>query len=112
MKNLNIGLGLADWDIKSFLEGATQYIKDAGGLLLILMGVVAVIWGGIKLVKKLMGGQGAQQESWLMIGALIIVGGALATGGWTLMSNISSGGQTTIEDLGGGILLPLLGILG
>ena len=96
---------VAAWDLKSFLENAAQYAKDAGGALLILMGVVGVVWGGVKLVRKLMGGQQAQQESWLMIGALIVVGGALATGGWTLMENVSSGGQTTIEDLGGIVLM-------
>ena len=46
-----------------------------------------------------------------MIAALIIVGGALAAGGWDLMDLISSGGQKTITDLGtgGGLILPFLG---
>ncbi len=100
-----LALGAAQWDIKSFFDNAATYVKGAGGSLLILMGVVAIVWGGVKLVKKLMGGQNAQQESWFMIAALIIVGGALATGGWTLMSTIASGGQTTITQLGGGGLI-------
>lgn len=104
-------LGAAQWDITSFFKNAASYVKIAGGALLTLMGVVAVVWGGVKLVKKLMGGQGAQQESWFMIAALIIVGGALAAGGWNLMDLISSGGQKTITDLGtgGGLILPFLG---
>ena len=36
---------------------------------------------------------------------MILVGGALSTGGWQLISTVGSGGQQTIEDLGGGTVI-------
>ncbi|WP_460802219.1 hypothetical protein [Nocardiopsis aegyptia] len=68
------------------------------------MGTVGVIWGGVLLIKKLMASQ-QDQTSWIKILGLILVGGALMAGGFGLISNIAEGGQTTIEDLGGGMIL-------
>lgn len=102
----------AAWDLKTFLTNAKTYITDAGGLLLMLVGTAALIWGGVRLVQKLMAGQqGGAQISWATILLLILAGGALMTGGISLMTTIGGGGETTIRDLGGGAaLLPLLGI--
>lgn len=102
----------AAWDLRAFLTNAKSYITDAGGLLLMLIGTAALIWGGIRLVQKLMAGQqGGAQISWATIILLILVGGALMTGGISLMTTVGGGGETTIRDLGGGAaLLPLLGI--
>ncbi|WP_394941121.1 hypothetical protein [Psychromicrobium sp. YIM B11713] len=93
----------AAWDIKNLLTNSKTWAQTVGGLLLMLLGVVGLIWGGVLLIKKLMGNQqSGQGHGWGQILLLIIVGGALGTGGWTLISSVGSGGQTTIEDLGNG----------
>lgn len=93
----------AAWDIKNLLTNAKTWVQTVGGLLLMLLGVAGLIWGGVLLVKKLMGNQqSGGQHGWGQILLLILVGGALGTGGWTLISTVGSGGQTTIEELGNG----------
>lgn len=101
-------LPFASWDLLSFLENATNYVRLAGGSALALMGTVGVIWGGVLLIKKLMATQ-QDQTSWGKVGGLILVGGALMVGGFSLLSTIAAGGRATIEDLGGGAMI-LLGI--
>ena len=100
------GLVSAAWDLTSFLTNAKTQIENWGGLLLMLLGVVGLVWGGVLIIKKLMSGpQGGQQQSWGTIILLILVGGAMMTGGFSLLGTIGSGGQQTIEDLGGGTML-------
>ncbi|WP_037853257.1 hypothetical protein [Streptomyces sp. NRRL F-5053] len=102
-----VKLPTAAWDLTSFLENARSQIQLWGGLLLMLVGAVALVWGGVLGVKKLMANPQAanQQAGWGTIALLILAGGALATGGWQLISTIGSGGQQTIEDLGGGTVV-------
>jgi hypothetical protein len=109
-------LPTAAWDLVSFLTNATSYVKTGGGALLILMGIAALVWGGVQLVIKLMGGaQSQNQTSWIKIILMIIIGGAIAVGGFSLVFTIGSGGKKTIDDLGGGTFLwdslPLFGSL-
>ncbi len=99
-----------DWDLASALTNATAYAQLIGGGFLTLVGVVAIIYGGYLLVKKLMAGQ-QNQDSWIKIVILIIVGGALSVSGFSLISEIAAGGKTTIEELGGGTILPLIDIV-
>lgn len=99
---------VADWDLKSFLVNATINIKFLGGLFIALLGTAAVVWGIYKFFNKLFGGQSAQQTSWVTVALLIIIGGAAMTGGGSLAFGIAEGGKKTIEDLGGGMILPYL----
>ena len=101
----------AQWDVQTFLENAKSYAVDIGGAFLMLLGTVAVIYGGYLLIKKLMAGQ-QNQDSWVKIVLLIIIGGALMVSGFTLISEIGEGGETTIRDLGDGFALPLMSMLG
>lgn len=105
---LNLGskaqLNLAQWDLKTFFENAGDYTQLIGGGFLALIGTIGVIYGGYLLVKKLMAGQ-QNQDSWVKIAALIIIGGALMATGASLIFTIAEGGQQTIEDLGGGMVL-------
>jgi|SRR5699024_2556567 len=94
----------SQWSVGNFLENAKSTIQDWGGLLLMLLGAVGLIWGGVLLIKKLMANpqtQG-QQTGWGTIALLVIVGGALAGGGWSLMDKVGSGGEDTILELGKG----------
>ncbi|MFE4334021.1 hypothetical protein ACFRQM_32800 [Streptomyces sp. NPDC056831] len=97
----------AAWDLTSFLLNAKSQVQLWGGLLLMLLGTVGLLWGGVLLIKKLMANpqSASQQSSWGTIALLILVGGALGTGGWSLVSTIGSGGQQTITDLGGGTVI-------
>ncbi|MCJ0875205.1 hypothetical protein [Streptomyces sp. AP-93] len=97
----------AAWDLTSFLQNAKFQIQDWGGLLLMLLGVVGLIWGGVLLIKKLMANpqSAGNQQGWGTVALLILVGGALTTGGWSLIETIGSGGQQTITDLGGGTVI-------
>jgi len=98
------------WDLTSFLQNARAYVQTAGGALLMLIGTIGLVWGGVLLVRKLMSSQhGGQQTSWGTIALLILIGGGIATGGWTLIQQVGSGGQTTITQLGGGNIVALLG---
>ena len=99
---------VAAWDLKSFLVNATTNIKFLGGLVIVLIGTAAVIWGVYKFFAKLFGGQSAQQTSWVTVALLIIIGGAAMAGGGSLAFSIAEGGKKTIEDLGGGMILPYL----
>lgn len=101
----------AQWDVESFLTNAKDYVELIGAAFLMLLGTVAVIYGGYLLIKKLMAGQ-QNQDSWVKIVMLIIIGGALMTGGFVLIQNIGQGGETTIRDLGEGFALPLMSMLG
>lgn len=101
-----VQLPTAAWDLKSFLENAKSYVQTVGGVLLMLLGAAGLVWGGVLLIKKLMGNQQqSHQHGWGQIVMLILIGGALGTGGWRFMSTVGSGGQTTIEELGGGTII-------
>lgn len=109
MKLITLGESFAAWDLGSFLTNARTAIQTWGGLLLMLLGAVGLVWGGVLLVKKLMASpqQAGQEAGWGKIALLFLVGGGLASGGWALVNMIGSGGQRTITQLGNGtILLP------
>ncbi|MFJ3858306.1 hypothetical protein ACIPRL_18925 [Streptomyces sp. NPDC090085] len=97
----------AAWDLTSFLTNAKSQVQLWGGSVLMLLGVVGLVWGGVLLIKKLMANpqSAGQQQGWGTIALLILVGGALSTGGWSLISTIGSGGQQTITDLGGATVI-------
>ncbi|MDX3020155.1 hypothetical protein [Streptomyces acidiscabies] len=97
----------AAWDLTSFLQNAKSQVQLWGGLLLMLFGAAGLVWGGVLLIKKLMANpqSAGQQQGWGTIALLILVGGALGTGGWSLISTVGSGGQQTITDLGGGTVI-------
>lgn len=99
-------LVMLSWDLTSFLSNATDAIKNWGNYLIIGMGVALIIWGAVKLAIGLMS-HGKQPVNWVVIILMFIIGGALAFGGYALMSTIASGGKTTIEELGGSTILML-----
>ncbi|PUB32477.1 hypothetical protein C8K30_1011003 [Promicromonospora sp. AC04] len=97
----------AAWDLTSFLENARAQIQLWGGLVLMLLGAVGLVWGGVLLIRKLIASPqtAGQQSSWGTVALLILCGGALGTGGWQFIETVGSGGQQTIEDLGGGTII-------
>ena len=102
-------LPTAAFDLISFITNAKNYGVILGGGVIILIGVVLLIVGVVFFAQKMLSSQQGGGKSWLIIVLMILFGGAFMTGGWLFISNIASGGQKTIEELGGGfILLPIL----
>ena len=100
-----IPLPAADWNLVSLIENAKAYLGVAGGGLVTLIGLLIVIWAVVLIAKKFLGGQSSQGESWVKIALMIIIGGAILSGGLVLITDIASGGKTTIEELGGGFIV-------
>lgn len=92
------------WDLTNFLKNGASSVRGWLQLALVGIGVVLVGIMGFHLARKLLASpQSAQQTmSWAKIIAGIMVGGALMTSGFTLLSDVASGGQKTITDLGNG----------
>lgn len=98
----------AAWDLGTFLQNAKKTIETWGGYFIMLLGVIMVIVAVYQTAKGLISPQKAQ-TNWLIVAALLILGGALTAGGYTWISGIASGGKKTIDDLGGGgVILPML----
>lgn len=100
------GLAPAAWDLLSAIKNATNYLQGIFGLVIVAMGVIGLGVGAVLASLKIWGSQQMRQKlSWGNIGAAIIVGGAMMIGGWPLIASVGSGGQQTIEELGGGTVL-------
>lgn len=95
----------AAWDLVSFLNNAQAYLMVAGGALITLIGLVLVVWSVVYIAKKFLGGNNGQQDSWIKIVVMLLIGGALMTGGIVLITSIAAGGKATIDDLGSGLIL-------
>jgi len=103
-------LAPAAWDIVSFLGNAQNYGALIGGGVISLLGLITIIIAGVFTFQKFLGNGQREAKSWVLIVVMIIIGGAMLTGSITLLMSIASGGQKTIEELGGGIILLSLGL--
>lgn len=81
------------WDLASFLENGSPVM---GGLL-ILLGIVTLMWGAVIMIKKLMGG-GYTQDSWMKIIMLLLIGGAIMTGGMSIARAAGAKGPDMDKD--------------
>jgi hypothetical protein len=88
------------WSLNNFFANAKTTLYTLGSAFLCVLGVVMIVVAGVKIGKGLMGGQNSQPPNWVMTIVLLLVGGAFAVGGISLISDIASGGQQTIKDLG------------
>lgn len=89
------------FDILSFLSNATEFIKKIGGYVVILAGFIMIIVAIVQIAKGLASG-GKGQVNWVMSIGCLLVGGALAFGGWNLVTAVANGGSQTIKDMGTG----------
>lgn len=88
------------WSLQNLLQNGQTMVKSLGSALLALLGIIMVVVAGVKIAKGLMGGQNSPPPNWIMIIVLLIVGGAFAATGISLISNIASGGAKQIKELG------------
>ncbi len=95
------------WDITSFLSNATDTMQQWGGAFLVLVGVVGVVWASFQIISGLMSG-GKKQVSYGTQAFLLLVSGALATTGLSLVMNIAAGGKATIEGIAAGSTISML----
>ena len=95
----------AAWDIERFLKNSKNYMEVIFIALVALMGMIALGWGVVILVLRLLGDpqEAKRKYTWGRIGLLILVGGALiAAAGWQAIKKISESGAGTIDRLGTG----------
>jgi hypothetical protein len=91
-------LAAGGWELDNFFNNAQDTAKTIGGSFLGLLGVAAVIVAGTFFVQKLISEN--SRRSWFSIIALLLAGGLLIVGGFTILQDIASGAQETIVDLG------------
>ncbi len=106
-----MGALLTGWDIGTLLNNVKTTLQTWGGGLFGVLGVVLIIWAVVILVKNFISKN--QQPEWFKPIIMLIIGGALAIGGWSFVFNIAQGGKKTIDDLGSGAtptLLPFIGM--
>lgn len=89
------------WDITTLLSNLTETLKNWGGMVIIMLGVVMIIVAVWKAATGLIS-HGKTQTNWFVVAALLIFGGALAVGGWNWVYGLSKGGQTTLNNLANG----------
>lgn len=95
--------GIADdeaWSLQNLFQNAQTMVQSLGSALLALLGIIMVVVAGVKIAKGLMGGQNSPPPNWIMIIVLLVVGGAFAATGITLISSIASGGAKQVRQLG------------
>ena len=104
---MNLAMAKGKWDITTFLTNVTKQLQTWGGLIIVLIGTVMIIWSIYKLATGLLGG-GRQDVNRFKIEAAFLVGGAFvaagAGGAWTFVQGIASGGKDTIENLGSTVM--------
>lgn len=90
------------WDLLSFMSNSTNYGATLGGAFLAFMGLCGLVWGFVRVMMKLFGGQSGQQIQWVPTIILIIIGGAFLFGGIGLALNFASGAGDTVTGFGTG----------
>lgn len=93
----------SSWSILNLLDNANSLGEAIAAGVIMLMGLIALVYGIVKAMIKLMSQQ--NQDSWLKIGGAIIVGGAFMVGGFAMAQSIAAGGKQTIDDLGNGMIM-------
>ena len=90
------------WELQDFLQNAAKYMRVTMSLIGIILGIVALVWGFITILKGLMS-SGQREVPWMKGIALILLGGVVAFGTWeNLYSSVGKGMNTTITNMGNG----------
>jgi uncharacterized membrane protein len=84
--------------ITNIINNAQGQVQTVGGAILSILGAVALIVAGYKIVTGLIS-HGKKETNWFVVIILIIVGGALLASGFGLMQSISNFGEEAINEL-------------
>ena len=97
----------AQWDLTRFFENAKDLVQESGGAFLMTIGAFLIVWAGWMIGQKFFGSPQAQQQNgWGKIAGALILGGALAFGGYKVISGVASAGEETVRKLGNGLIDP------
>ena len=88
-------------NLQTFFGHAQTWLATVGGAFLMCCGVVLLIVAGFFIVKGLIQHGKGQPMNWILIGVMILIGGALAVGGLSLIQQIGSVGESTLKELMG-----------
>lgn len=97
-----------EWDLAQLLSNGKNLAMTLGGALLGLLGVVAIIVAAVRAFGKLTSEQ--SRASWGKIIGIFMLGGVMLAGGIALFVQVATGLKDTVDDLGGGLMLPFLGL--
>lgn len=78
------------WDITSFFDSALGFTEKIGGGALALIGIIAIVWGGVFSLQNLMGKPYGINGSWFKSVGMILLGPPLIMGGFYLATNMAS----------------------
>lgn len=87
------------WDPKNMFNNGKDWVKAVGGAFIGLLGTITIVWAAVHLVKVAFSKQGRGGHVLEAVIALVI-GGALAFGGISLLTSMSNGGYKSAEELG------------
>lgn len=100
----------AGWTLDNALKSFEQFLITDGGYLLAIFGVLLILFAGYKFAKAIWGQQEKGKNA-TVGGIAIVVGGAMLFGGWSLFSEMANGGNTTVQQMGGGFSIPLINLI-
>lgn len=87
------------FSLSNLMKGLITWLQEMGGYVIVIAGIILIVVGVVQIVKGLAGGGKGGQTNWVLSIAAVIVGGALAFGGWTLVSRIASSGSDTLKGI-------------
>jgi uncharacterized membrane protein len=100
----------AGWTLDTALKNFENFLKNEGGVVLAIVGVLLILFAGFKFAKAIWGQQEKGKNA-TVGGIAIIVGGAMLFGGWSLFSTMANGGNSTVQQMGGGFTIPIVTVL-
>lgn len=86
--------------LSQMIENAQSGLGGIFNAILVIAGIVLIFYGGILIFKALMGQQGGNSH-WIKAAACIVIGGFLASSGYTNLRNVSNVGTGTVQALTG-----------
>ena len=88
------------WTLEGFLSNFIESARTWACGFVMLFGIFLIVVSVYQLVKAITGGGKGQPANWAFIIAGFAVGGICLSGGWNLITGVSKGVGTSIENMG------------
>lgn len=85
-------------DLGRFFQNLSTLTQEWGSYFIMFLGALMLVWAGV-LIFKAFAQHGRGQSNWLMIAAMIIVGGWMLVQGFTGIARFADMGAATLERL-------------